>query len=41
MSEEDKETGSERVEPLEVKPIEGIEGTVRVALGAAKEKDQE
>jgi len=32
MSEEDKETGSERVKPLEVKPISGVKGTVRVFL---------
>ena len=44
MSEEDNETDSERVEPLEVKSIEGVEGTVRMwvaAIKADKEKDQE
>ena len=43
MSDEDKETDSERVEPLEVKSIEGVEGTVRMkvaAIKADKEKDQ-
>ena len=41
MSEENKETGSERVEPLDVKPIKEVEGTVMVFLDADKEKDQE
>ena len=39
MPEEDKETSSEQVEPLEVKPIKGIKGTVMVF--ANKEIDQE
>jgi hypothetical protein len=39
MSEEDKETDSERVKPLEVKPIKDVEGTVNLLLSAKKEKD--
>ena len=39
MSEEDKETGSERVKPLDVKPIKEVEGTVMVFLNADNEKD--
>ena len=42
MSDEDKETDSERVEPLEVKSIEDVEGTVMMmvaAIKADKEKD--
>ena len=44
MSDEDNETDSERVEPLEVKSIEGVEGTVMMkvaAIEADKENDQE
>ncbi len=44
MSDEDKETDSERVEPLEVKSIEGVEGTIMMKVAAIKadeEKDQE
>jgi|LGVF01.1.fsa_nt_gb hypothetical protein len=43
MSDEDKETNSKRVEPLEVKSIKGVEGTERMkvaAIKADKEKDQ-
>lgn len=39
MSEEDKETGSERVKPLEVKPIEGVEGTVRVCFNTGNDQE--
>ena len=39
MSEEDKETGSERVKPLEVEPIEGVEGTVRAFFNKEKAKE--
>ena len=38
MSEEDTKTGSERDEPLDVKPIKGVKGTTRIS--AEKEKDQ-
>lgn len=44
MLDKDKETNSERVEPLEVKSIEGVEGTVMMkvaAIKADKETDQE
>ena len=43
MSDEDKETDSERVEPLEVKSIEGVEGTVRICCsdGANNAKKHE
>ena len=39
MSEEDKETGSERVEPLDMKPIKGVKGTT--SISAEEKKDQE
>ena len=39
MSEENEETGSERVESLDVKPIKGIKGTT--SISAEEKKDQE
>lgn len=35
---EEEETGPDRVKPLEVKPIKGVEGTVRVSPSGKKEK---
>jgi hypothetical protein len=42
MSEEDKETGSEKVKPLPVGPIKGLKGTKPItAIRAEEKKDQE